>query len=463
MAAFDLIVIGGGPGGYVAAIRAAQLGLKVACAEKSSTLGGTCLNVGCIPSKALLHASALFAEAREGSLEKFGIRFREVTLDLAAMMAEKAKAVAELTRGIEFLFRKNGVVWLKGTAAFVDPHAIKVAGERHEARHLLIATGSEPAFPPGLAPDGEVVVTSTEALAFDRVPRRLLVVGGGYIGLELGSVWRRLGAEVVVVEVMPTILPAMDPDVVSECTRLFRRQGLKLHTSTKVAAIERVGEGARVALEPEGGGPAEVVDADRVLLAVGRRPYTQGLALERAGLAVDERGRLPVDGQFRTAVPHIRAIGDVTAGPMLAHRAMDEGHAAAEWIAGRTGHVDRAVIPAVVYTHPEIAAVGLSEPDARAAGHDVRVGRFPFAANSRAKANRDTDGFVKIVADAATDRVLGVHIVGAVAGTLIAEAAQAMALGASSEDIALTCHAHPTHAEALKEAAIAVRGPALHA
>ena len=462
MADFDLIVIGGGPAGYVAAIRAAQLGLKVACAEKRAQLGGTCLNVGCIPSKALLHASELYEEAAHGEYAKFGIGLGEVTLDLQRMLGEKDKAVKELTGGIDFLFRKNKVTWLKGEARFLDPHRVEVAGEAHSASNFLIATGSEVAYPPGLAPDGEVIVTSTEALDFGQVPGHLLIVGGGYIGLEMGSVWRRLGAKVTVVEFMPTIVPAMDADIIAEFTRILTKQGLVLKTATKVTAIARKGDAAEVTVEPAAGGPGETIAADRVLLSVGRRPNTDGLALEKAGLAPNARGQIEVDGQFRTKVPHIRAIGDVIPGPMLAHKAMDEGHAAAEWIAGRVGHVNPAVIPAVVYTQPEAASVGLTEAEARAAGHDVRVGKFPFLANSRAKTNRDTTGFVKIIADAATDRVLGVHIIGRLAGTMIAQAAQAMEFGASSEDIALTCHAHPTHAEAMKEAAIAVRGPAIH-
>ncbi|WP_448580695.1 dihydrolipoyl dehydrogenase [Thermaurantiacus sp.] len=462
MADFDLIVIGGGPGGYVAAIRAAQLGLNVACAEKRDALGGTCLNVGCIPSKALLHASELYEEAAHGDYAKFGIELGEVRLDLKRMLFEKDKAVKELTGGIDFLFRKNKVTWLKGEARFLDPHSVEVAGETHRASNILIATGSEVAFPPGLAPDGEVVVTSTEALAFDRVPGHLVVVGGGYIGLEMGSVWRRLGAKVTVVEYMPTIVPAMDAEIAAEFAKILMKQGLVLKTGTRVTAIARNGDMADVTVEPAAGGPAATIAADRVLLSVGRRPNTDGLGLDKAGLATNARGQIEVDRQFRTEVPHIRAVGDVIPGPMLAHKAMDEGHAAAEWIAGRSGHVNPDVIPAVVYTMPEAASVGLTESEARAAGHEVRVGKFPFLANSRAKTNRDTAGFVKIVADAASDRVLGVHILGRLAGTMIAQAAQAMEFGASSEDIALTCHAHPTHAEAMKEAALAVRGPAVH-
>ncbi len=329
MADFDLIVIGGGPGGYVAAIRAAQLGLKVACAEKREALGGTCLNVGCIPSKALLHASELYEEAAHGEHAKFGIELGEVKLDLKRMLAEKDKAVKELTGGIDFLFRKNKVTWLKGEARFLDPHSVEVSGERHSASHFLIATGSEVAFPPGLEPDGKVVVTSTEALAFDSVPGHLIVVGGGYIGLEMGSVWRRLGAKVTVIEYMPTIVPAMDEDIIAEFTKILTKQGLILKTSTKVTAITTKGKGAEVAIEPAAGGAAETLKADRVLLSVGRRPNTDGLGLEKAGLATNARGQIEVDHQFRTSVPHIRAVGDVIPGPMLAHKAcrrrMDRG------------------------------------------------------------------------------------------------------------------------------------------
>jgi len=462
LAHYDLLVIGAGPGGYVAAIRAAQHGLKVACVEKREALGGTCLNIGCIPSKALLHASEIYEEAARGAFEKFGITFGKVGLDLAKMRAEKDKAVKELTGGVAFLFRKNKVAWLKGAAAFESPKSVRVGEEVVTADHIVIATGSEVAFPQGLAPDGEVVVTSTEALDLAQVPGHLVVVGGGYIGLEMGSVWRRLGARVTVVEYAPRIVPAMDVEIATEFAKILVKQGLVLKTGTKVTAIARKGKGATLTLEPAGGGAAEELAADIVLLAAGRRPNTDGLALDNAGLAVNARGQIEVDRQFRTQVPHIRAIGDVIPGPMLAHKAEDEGLAVADWIAGRVGHVNPAVIPAVVYTMPEVGTVGLTEEEALAAGHAVRVGRFPFLANSRARTNRDTAGLVKVIADAATDRVLGVHIIGSLAGTMIAQAAQAMELGASSEDIALTCHAHPTHAEALKEAAMAVRGPAIH-
>lgn len=462
MADFDVLVIGAGPGGYVAAIRAAQLGLKVACAERRATLGGTCLNVGCIPSKALLHASELYAEAAGGAHAKFGIGFGKVTLDLGRMQAEKDKAVNELTGGIEHLFRKNKVSWLKGTARFLDPRTVDIDGEAVRARDVVIATGSEVAFPPGLSPDGEVVITSTEALDLKAVPGHLAVVGGGYIGLEMGSVWRRLGARVTVIEYMPTIVPAMDADIVKEFTKILSRQGFEIRTSTKVTGIERTKMGAVLTLEPAAGGKPERLEADIVLLAAGRRPNTDGLDLDKAGLAVDARGRIPVKADLSTSVPGIWGIGDVIEGPMLAHKAEDEGVAVAEAIAGLKRPINHAVIPAVVYTMPEVATVGLTEAEAIAAGHMVRVGRFPFAANSRAKTNRDTAGLVKVVSEAASGRVLGVHIIGSLAGTMIAQAAQAMEFGASAEDIAYTCHAHPTHSEALKEAALAALGQAIH-
>jgi dihydrolipoamide dehydrogenase len=467
---YDLIVIGAGPGGYVAAIRAAQLGLKTACVEKRATLGGTCLNVGCIPSKALLHASELYAEASHGEWAKFGIDLPEVKLDLARMRAEKDKAVKELTSGVEFLFKKNKVAWLKGEARFLDAKTIEVAGEKVSAKNFVIATGSEVAFPPGLEPDGEAILTSTEALDLQAVPKHLVVVGGGYIGLEMGSVWRRLGARVTVVEYMPTLVPAMDAEIVTEFSKILIKQGLVLKLATRVTAIERIGAGARLTLEPApdrgpgqaAGGSAETLDADIVLLSVGRRPNTDNLNLAATGLALDPKGRIPTNADLSTAVPGLWAIGDVTPGPMLAHKAEDEGVAVAETIAGLKRPLNHAVIPAVIYTQPEVATVGLTEEEAKAQGLAIKVGKFPFLANSRAKTNRDTQGLVKVIADAATDRVLGVHIIGALAGTMIAQAAQAMEFGATSEDIAYTCHAHPTHAEALKEAAMAVQGKPIH-
>jgi dihydrolipoamide dehydrogenase len=462
MADFDVIIIGSGPGGYVAAIRAAQLGLNVACVEKRATLGGTCLNVGCIPSKALLHASELYAEAAHGAHTKFGISYGEVGFDLAKMRAEKDKAVKELTSGVEFLFKKNKVTWLKGEAKFLSASSVEVAGVTHSAPNIVIATGSEVAFPPGLTPDGDVVITSTEALDLPTVPRHLVIVGGGYIGLEMGSVWSRLGAKVTVVEYAPTITPAMDPEIVAEFAKILKKQGLELRTGTKVTKIERKGKGAVLTLEPAAGGASETLEADIVLLSAGRRPNTDGLNLEATGLTLDAKGRIPTNGQLATAVPGLWAIGDVIEGPMLAHKAEDEGVVVAEQIAGLKRPLNHAVIPAVVYTMPEVATVGLTEEEAKAKGLAIKVGKFPFMANSRAKTNRDTTGFVKVIADAATDRVIGVHIIGSLAGTMIAQAAQAMEFGATSEDIAYTCHAHPTHAEALKEAAMATGGKPIH-
>ena len=460
---YDVLVIGAGPGGYVAAIRAAQLGLKVACAESRATLGGTCLNVGCIPSKALLHGSELFDEAANGTMAKFGIKASGVTLDLDAMQAEKAGAVKELTGGIEFLFKKNKVTWLKGHARFTGANTLDVAGQAVTARHVVIATGSSVTPLPGVAVDndGGVVVDSTGALALGKVPGHLAVIGGGVIGLELGSVWNRLGAKVTVIEYLDQLLPGMDGDVRKEAAKIFKKQGFELKLSTKVTGAV-VNDGmATLMLEPAAGGAAEALEADVVLVAIGRRPNTEGLGLDAIGLATNARGQIETDHDFRTAVPGVWAIGDVIPGPMLAHKAEDEGIAVAENIAGLTGIVNHAVIPGVVYTAPEFAGVGLTEEAAKALG-PIKVGKFPMMANSRAKTNREADGFVKVIADANTDRVLGVWIVASLAGTMIAQAAQAMEFGATSEDIAYTCHAHPTHAEALKEAAMAVQGKPIH-
>ena len=458
---YDVLVIGAGPGGYVAAIRAAQLGLRTACAESRETLGGTCLNVGCIPSKALLHASELFEEAAGGHLTKFGVSFAGVTLDLDQMHAEKAKAVKELTGGIEFLFKKNKVTWLKGRAGFVDAHTVEVAGQRVSAKDIIIATGSSVAPLPGVEVDQTVVVDSTGALALPKVPENLVVIGGGVIGLELGSVWRRLGAKVTVVEYVDQILPGFDGEVRKESAKLFKKQGMDIRTSTKVTGVTVADGKASVAVEAVAGGAGETLSVDAVLVSTGRRPNVDGLNLDAIGLALNARGQIETDHEFRTPVDGVWAIGDVIPGLMLAHKAEDEGVAVAENIAGQTGIVNHDVIPSVVYTMPEIAGVGLTEEGARERG-EIKVGKFPMAANSRAKTNRDTDGFVKIIADAATDRVLGVWIVASLAGTMIAEAALAMEFGATSEDIAYTCHAHPTHAEAIKEAAMAVTGKPIH-
>ncbi len=461
---YDLLIIGSGPGGYVAAIRAAQLGLKTACVESRETLGGTCLNVGCIPSKALLHGSELFEEAHSGALAKFGVKTGKVELDLAALQGEKAGAVSDLTKGIEYLFKKNKVTWLKGFGSFRDAHTVEVDGTAHTAKNVVIATGSSVTPLPGVEVDNAkgVIVDSTGALALEKVPSHLVVIGGGVIGLELGSVWRRLGAKVTVVEFLDQLLPGMDGEVRKEAARLFKKQGMELRLSTKVTGAVVKGRKATLTLEPAAGGAAETLEADCVLVAIGRRPNTEGLNLAAIGLKPNKRGQIETAHDFRTRVDGVRAIGDVIPGPMLAHKAEDEGIAVAEYIAGQIGIVNHAVIPSVVYTMPEIAGVGLTEEAAKDAGHAVKVGKFPMMANSRAKTNRDTDGFVKIIADAETDRVLGVWIVASLAGTMIAQAAQAMEFGALSEDIAYTCHAHPTHSEAIKEAAMAVRGKPIH-
>ncbi len=460
---YDVIFIGAGPCGYVGAIRAAHLGLSVACAEARETLGGTCLNVGCIPSKALLHGSELFEEAAGGTLAKFGVKTGKVELDLGVMQGEKASAVKELTGGIEFLFKKNKVTWLKGLAAFKDAHTVTVAGKDYTAKNLVIATGSSVTPLPGVEVDNAkaVIVDSTGALELTRVPQHLVVIGGGVIGLELGSVWRRLGAKVTVVEYLDALLPGMDGDIRTEATKIFRKQGMELKLSTKVTGASVKGKKATLTLEPSPGGAAETLEADCVLVAIGRRPNTEGLNLAAIGLELNARGQIETGDDFQTKVPAVWAIGDVIPGPMLAHKAEDEGIAVAEFIAGQIGIVNHAVIPGVVYTMPEFAGVGLTEEQAKERG-EIKVGKFPMLANSRAKTNREPDGFVKVIADAETDRVLGVWCIATLAGTMIAEAALGMEFGATSEDIAYTCHAHPTHSEAFKEAAMAVRGKAIH-
>ncbi len=465
---YDVLIIGSGPGGYVAAIRAAQLGLKTACVESRETLGGTCLNVGCIPSKALLHGSELFDEAANGTLAKFGVKTGKVEIDVATFQSEKAAAVKDLTGGIAFLFKKNKVDWLKGHATFKDTHTIEVDGAAHTAKNIVIATGSSVTPLPGVEVDNEkgVIVDSTGGLALPAVPKTMVVIGGGVIGLELGSVWRRLGAKVIVVEFLDQLLPGMDGDVRKEAAKIFAKQGMELRLSTKVTGASVRGKTATLTLEPAAGGASETLKADCVLVSIGRRPNTEGLGLDAIGLELNKRGQIETDHSFRTKVDGVWAIGDVIPGPMLAHKAEDEGIAVAENIAGQVGIVNHAVIPSVVYTMPEIAGVGLTEEAAReslkASGGEIKVGKFPMLANSRAKTNRETDGFVKVIADAATDRVLGVWAIATVAGTMIAEAALGMEFGATSEDIAYTCHAHPTHSEAIKEAAMAVRGKPIH-
>ncbi|WBQ17120.1 dihydrolipoyl dehydrogenase [Sphingobium yanoikuyae] len=460
---YDVLVIGAGPGGYVAAIRAAQLGLKTACAESRETLGGTCLNVGCIPSKALLHASELYDEAANGALAKLGVKIDKMSLDLPTMQGQRVDAIKGLTGGIEYLFKKNKVTWLKGLASFTGANTVEVNGEKVTAKNIVIATGSSVAPLPGVAVDnaGGKIVDSTGALELDKVPGHLVVVGGGVIGLELGSVWKRLGAKVTVVEYLDQILPGMDGEVRKEANKIFKKQGFEYKLGTKVTGAEVGKSGVTLTVEPAAGGEAEKIEADVVLVSIGRRPNTEGLGLDKIGLELNARGQIETDHEFGTKVPGVWAIGDVIPGPMLAHKAEDEGIAVAENIAGLTGIVNHEVIPSVVYTKPEIAGVGLTEEAAKERGA-VKVGKFPMMANSRAKTNHEPDGFVKIIADAETDRVLGVWIIATVAGTMIAQAAQAMEFGASSEDIAYTCHAHPTHSEAIKEAAMAVTGKPIH-
>ncbi len=467
---YDLVVIGTGPGGYVCAIRAAQLGLKVACVEKRETLGGTCLNIGCIPSKALLQSSERFEEARR-KLAEHGVSVAgEVKLDLGRMLARKGEVVSANVKGVEFLFRKNKVTWLKGEGRIAGPGKVQVNGEAHEAKHIVIATGSESIPLPGVEVDERQIVSSTGGLELDRVPERLVVIGGGYIGLELGSVWRRLGAAVTVVEFLDRIVPGMDAEVGKAFERVLAKLGMTFRLGRKVTGARMGNVGVTLRVEPAAGGPAEEaaggpaeeIGADVVLVAIGRRPVVNGLGLEAVGVALDDRGRLRTDRHFATGVPGIWAIGDCIEGPMLAHKAEDEGVAVAELIAGQAGHVNYDAIPGVVYTWPEVASVGRTEDQLKAEGVAYKAGRFPFTANGRARAMGDTDGFVKILADARTDRLLGAHIIGPDAGTLIAELALAIEFGASAEDVARTCHAHPSLNEAVKEAALAVGGRALH-
>jgi dihydrolipoamide dehydrogenase len=464
--AYDLIVIGTGPGGYLCAIRAAQLGLKTAVVEKRATFGGTCLNIGCIPSKALLHASELFEEAGH-TFDKMGIGVTVPKLDLKAMMAFKDQGVDGNVRGVDFLLKKNKIDAFYGNARILAPGKVEVKGEGGktqtlDAKSIVIATGSDVARLKGIEIDEKRIVSSTGALSLPQVPKHLLVVGAGVIGLELGSVWRRLGAQVTVVEFLDGVLPGMDGEVRRQAQRLLEKQGMAFKLSSKVTAIDTSGKRLKVAVEPAKGGAVETIEADVVLVAIGRVPYTEGLGLREIGVKLDERGRVAVDHYYATNVPGIWAIGDVIAGPMLAHKAEDEGVALAEILVGQAGHVNYDAIPNVVYTYPEIATVGKSEEELKAAGVAYNVGKFPFTANGRAKVNLTTDGFVKILADAKTDRVLGVHLICADAGNMIAEAVIAMEFGASAEDIARTCHAHPTLPEAVKEAAMAVAKRAIH-
>lgn len=462
---YDVIIIGSGPGGYVCAIRAAQLGLRTACVERRATLGGTCLNIGCIPSKALLQSSENFHEVLHG-FKEHGIDVEGVTLDLAQMQKRKASVVEANVKGVEFLFRKNKVTWLKGEALLVSSGEegvrVRVAGEEYVARDVVVATGSESVQLPGVPVDETRIVTSTGALELEAVPGHLVVIGGGYIGLELGSVWHRLGAEVTVIEYLDRLVPGMDGEVGKTFERVLGKQGLTFRLSTKVTAARVEGEGVVLSVEPAAGGEPAEIRADVVLVAIGRRPLTAGLGLDDMGVALDERGFVRTDEHYATNVAGVRAIGDVRGGLLLAHKAEEEGVACAEMLAGKAGHVNYGVIPGVVYTWPEVASIGRTEEQLKADGVEYAVGRFPFAANGRARAMGSTDGFVKILADKRTDQILGAHIIGPDAGTIIAELATAMEFGASSEDVARTCHAHPSLNEAVKEAALAVEGRALH-
>jgi dihydrolipoamide dehydrogenase len=459
--AFDVIIIGGGPGGYVAAIRAAQLGFNTACVDMRKTLGGTCLNVGCIPSKALLQSSHLFEEAGYG-MAAHGVKVAAPKLDLKAMLGRKDAVVGDLTKGIDFLFKKNKITRIVGTGVISAPGQVKVGKDTYSAKHIIIATGSEPAPLPGVDVDEKQIVTSTGALDLPKVPKSMVVIGGGVIGLELGSVWRRLGADVTVVEFLPEILPGMDGEVVKQATRTLKKQGVNFKTGTKVTGAKKTKTGVALTVEPAAGGKAETIKADVVLVAIGRRPFTDKLGLDKVGVDVDDRGFVKTDAHFKTNVDGIYAIGDVIGGAMLAHKAEEEGIACVEILAGQAGHVNYGAIPGVVYTHPEIAALGKTEEALKADGVDYSVGKFPFMANSRARAVGDTEGFVKILADAKTDRVLGAHIIGPGAGELIQEVALAMEFGGASEDIARTSHAHPGTSEAVKEAALACLGRAIH-
>jgi len=458
---FDAIVIGGGPGGYNAAIRLGQLGLTAACVDKRGTFGGTCLNIGCIPSKALLHASERFHEAHT-DFAKLGIK-ATVELDLPAMMTQKDKVVGELTKGVEFLFRKNKVEGIVGEARITAPGKVEVKGKdgalrNLTAKHIIIATGSDVAPLPGVVVDEEQIVSSTGALSLKRVPKKMIVVGAGVIGLELGSVWKRLGAEVTVIEFLDRITPGIDLEVSKQFQRILTKQGMTFQLSTKVTGVEKKKTGLSVTVEPAQGGDKSVLEADVMMVCIGRRPYTDNLGLDKVGVALDKRGRVITDNHYKTSVPGIYAIGDCREGLMLAHKAEEEAVAIAELIAGKAGHVNYDAIPSVVYTFPEVATVGKTEEELKAAGVAYKVGKFPFTANARAKTIAATEGFVKILADAKTDRVLGCHIIGPEAGNLLAEVVLAMEFGASSEDIARTCHSHPTLTEAVRQAAMAVEG-----
>jgi dihydrolipoamide dehydrogenase len=461
MAQYDVIIIGGGPGGYNAAIRAGQLGLKVALVEGRETLGGTCLNVGCMPSKALLHASELYAAATGDEFAKLGIEVKP-KLNLAQMMAQKSESVTALTKGIEFLFKKNKVEWIKGWGRMDGPGKVIVTAPHgaemtYEAKNIIIATGSEPTPLPGVEVDNKRIVDSTGALALTEVPKSLVVIGGGVIGLELGSVWRRLGAEVTVVEFLDRIVPGIDDETAKTFQRSLTKQGIKFKLGSKVTGAKSMGKAVELIVEPVAGGEPEVMTADYVLVAIGRRPYTKGLGLETVGITPDKRGVIAND-HFKTGVGGVWVVGDVTSGPMLAHKAEDEGVACVELIAGKAGHVNYGLIPGVIYTAPEVATVGKTEEELKAEGVAYKVGKFPFSANSRAKINHEGEGFVKVLADAKTDRILGVHMIGPNVGDMIGEYCVAMEFGGASEDVARTCHPHPTRSEALRQAAMGVEG-----
>ncbi|MGB0606890.1 MAG: dihydrolipoyl dehydrogenase [Paracoccaceae bacterium] len=462
MASYDVIVIGSGPGGYVAAIRCAQLGLKTACVEGRDTLGGTCLNVGCIPSKALLHASHMLHEATH-NFAKMGLKGKSPSVDWAQMQAYKAETIEGNTKGIEFLFKKNKIDWLKGWARIAKAGQVEVAGELHEAKDIIIASGSTPSTLPGVEIDEDIVVSSTGALALAKIPKKLAVIGAGVIGLELGSVYARLGAEVTVIEYLDAITPGMDAEVQKTFQRTLKKQGLKFVMGAAVQSVERLKTKAKVHYELRKDGSAQQIDADVVLVATGRKPFTDGLGLGELGVEMSERGQIKTDAHWRTSVSGIYAIGDAIGGPMLAHKAEDEGIAAAEVIAGRHGHVNYDVIPGVIYTHPEVASVGQTEEALKEEGRAYKVGKFMFMGNGRAKANFAADGFVKILADKDSDRILGAHIIGPAAGDLIHEVCVAMEFGASAEDLAMTCHAHPTYSEAVREAALDCGDGAIHA
>jgi len=466
MSEFDLVVIGGGPGGYVAAIKASQLGLKVACVEKRGTLGGTCLNVGCIPSKALLNSSHLYEEASH-NFANHGIKVKGLEVDIKAMQKHKDGIVEGLTKGIEGLFSKNKITYHKGAGEIVAKGEVKVTPEKGKsetvkAKNILIATGSEIVNLPGVEVDGKQIITSDHAIHLKEAPKKLVVIGGGVIGLELGSVYRRLGSDVTVVEYLDKILPPMDGEVSSTFKKILEKQGVKFKLGSKVTSAKAEKSGVELEIEPAKGGDKEKLKADVVLVAIGRKPYTNGLGLENVGVKLDDKGRIETNGHFATSVEGIYAIGDVIAGPMLAHKAEEDGVAIAEILAGQAGHVDYNLVPSVVYTHPEVAMIGKTEEQLKEAGIEYNKGKFPFMANSRARTVDETDGFVKILADKKTDEVLGVHIIGPQAGTLIGEASVAMAYKASSEDIARICHSHPDLNEALKEAALATFFKPIH-